>query len=130
MKAIVKQVAAGTFIALLLMVGSVDAKNFKASSSKIAETTLQMENWMTNETKPAMKLENWMKCAKAWNRNSIFIKEVEAEMELESWMTDAITWNTNYRNIAEFVVETETSMKLENWMTSAKTWNINSIFVE
>ncbi len=45
MKTIAKQIAAGTFIALLLMVGNVKATETKATT----ETTLQLEEWMTDE---------------------------------------------------------------------------------
>lgn len=114
-KTTVKQIATGTFIALLLMVGNVEATESKASSleSIVTETTLQMENWMTNEN--------------IWNRNSVniaqFVVETEPSMELETWMTNAEAWNmTN-----SFVEEVETEMELEDWMTNDETWNTINI---
>ena len=104
MKTTMKQLAAGTFIAVLLMVGNVNAKNFKAANCEIAETTLQMENWMTNET--------------IWNTNSInnaeLTLETEPSMELENWMTNAETWNKDYNNDSELTVEP--------WMINGNFW--------
>ncbi len=111
MKTTVKQIASGTFIALLLMVGNVKATDLKASSLEgiAIETTLQMEKWMTNET--------------IWNTNSVniaeFVVETEPGLELENWMTNAEAWNANY----SFVEEVETEMELEGWMTYDKIWN-------
>jgi hypothetical protein len=110
MKTTVKQLAAGTFIALLLLVGNVKAEGTEAnaSSHESIETTLQLEKWMTDET--------------IWNKNSIymgeFVQEKETNMELENWMTSKETWNLN-NNLVE---ETENPMKLEGWMTSEETW--------
>jgi len=113
MKTTMKQLAAGTFIALLLLVGNVKAEGteVKASSQESIETTLQLEKWMTDET--------------LWNKNSMnileFTQETETGMDLETWMINSATWNFNHN----FVEETETGMELENWMTSEETWNLS-----
>jgi hypothetical protein len=118
MKTTVKQLAAGTFIAFLLLVGNVNAEGteVKASSQENIETTLQVENWMTDED--------------LWNTNSIsiseFIQESETSLELENWMTSEETWNLN----KNFVEEAEASLELENWMTSEETWNVNNMNLE
>jgi len=113
MKTTVKHLTAGTFIALLLLVGNVKAEGTeaKASSQENIETTLQLENWMTDEV--------------IWNTNSISIAEINQETEtgldLENWMTSEETWSVN-GNFVE-----EAAMELENWMTSEETWNVNNL---
>jgi hypothetical protein len=115
MKTTVKQLAAGAFIALLLLVGNVKAEGTetKASSRENIESTLQLEKWMTDEF--------------VWNTNSIDISEISQETEtglsLENWMTSAETWSLNYN----FIEEKEATMEIENWMTSAETWNVNNL---
>ena len=100
MKTTVKQIAAATFIAVLLMVGNVKATETRTT----IERNLQLEEWMTDEI--------------VWNTNSLntteYVVEVENSMKLESWMTDAQSWNTN--NF--FVEEVEMQMELESWMTN------------
>ena len=115
MKTTVKQLAAGTFIALLLLVGNVNAEGTeaKASSHETIETTLQLEKWMTDEF--------------IWNTNSVniaeFVQETETCLELESWMTKQESWSLSN----SFVEEAEPAMELENWMTSETAWNVNSL---
>lgn len=115
MKATVKQFAAGTFIALLLLVGNVNAKGTETvtTSTENMEVTLSMEAWMTDET--------------IWNTTSInladFVEETEAALELENWMTGAGSWSINF----EIAQEVEAGLELENWMTNETTWNFISI---
>lgn len=107
MKTTMKQFTAGTFIAFLLLVGNVNAKGteVKASSHESIETTLQLENWMTDET--------------IWNTNSAkiaeFVQETETSMELENWMTREETWNLSN-------VNNETELKVEDWMINDNVW--------
>ncbi len=111
MKTNMKQFTAGTFIALLLLVGNVNAEGTeakaKAASREIIETTLQVEKWMTDES--------------IWNTKSTFIYETgpgtETSLELENWMTSAEIWNINSN-----VEETETELTVENWMISENVW--------
>ena len=134
MKTTVKQLAAGTLIALLLLGGNGYAKGTQAkASSQETETTLQLEKWMTNErvwnskstfnfeigqeTETGLSLENWMTKAETWNLNTNFRKEAESKMELENWMTSEEIWNVN-KNIEE----TETKLTVENWMISENIW--------
>jgi hypothetical protein len=134
MKTTMKNLAAGAFIALLLIVGNVKAEGTETKlTSQAVETSLQLEKWMMSETiwntKPAaiyafvqeiengMQLENWMKNASAWYSNNNFVEVAEPVLELENWMTNDKVWN-NYNNVEE----TETEMKVENWMTSATIW--------
>ena len=118
MKTTVKHLTAGTFIALLLLVGNVNAKGTeaKASSHENIETTLHLEKWMTDEF--------------VWNTNSINSTEIGQETEtglsLENWMTNQETWSVNNN----FVEETEAAMELENWMTNENTWNLNDLSQE
>ncbi len=114
MKTTMKQLTAGTFFALFLLIGSVKAEGTEriASSHENFETTLQVENWMTNET--------------IWNRNTTFIldlvQETETSLQLENWMTSAESWNHSFN----FIQESETDLKLENWMTCNNNWNVKS----
>ena len=109
-----KQLTAGTFIALLLLVGNVKAEGteVKASGRENIETTLQIENWMTNDA--------------IWNANTLnttnFVQETEVGLELENWMTNSESWNAGYN----FVEETETGLSLENWMIYQKIWDLNT----
>ena len=111
MKTTMKQLATATFIALILLVVNVKAEGTEknASITENIETTLQLENWMTDET--------------IWNTNSCsnneFYQETENSLEIESWMTNAETWNFEFG----FMQETEAGLELEGWMTSEKTWN-------
>lgn len=100
MKTTLKQITAGTFIALLLMVGNVKASETEATSLKATETSLQLENWMTNET--------------IWNTNS-FVQETEKGMELESWMTSDETWKVEDMDV-------EPELTVENWMINDNIW--------
>ncbi len=76
MKTTIKQITAGTFIALLLIVGNVKASETCVSILKSNETTLQLESWMTNEA--------------IWNPVSFEMAEYGQEMEealiVENWM--------------------------------------------
>ena len=134
MKTTVKQIATGTFIALLFMVGNAKAAEVKTSSRESIEieTSLQMENWMTKETiwntkivniaelvmetEPSMEIENWMTTSEAWNANNSFVYEVETAMELEAWMTNDKTWNTVNN-------DNESKLTFEPWMVNENLWN-------
>lgn len=118
MKTTMKKLTAGTFIALLLLVGNVraDGTELRASSLENIETTMQLENWMTSET--------------IWNTNSIanseFVQETETSLEIENWMTSEATWNGSQ----SFVEETEAGMQLESWMTNENIWDLKEMNTE
>lgn len=133
MKTTMKQLAAGTFIALILLVGNVNAKGTQAkASSQETETSLQLEKWMTDksiwdskstfnfeigqEKETGLSLENWMTKAEAWNLNTSFAEEAESTMKVENWMTSEETWNIENKT-------GETKLKIENWMVNATVWN-------
>ena len=136
MKTTMKQLAAGTFIALLLLVGNVNAEGTetRALIHKATETTLEVEEWMTNETiwntnsfnfgeylqetESNLTLENWMINEDIWNSSYVFAEEAESALELECWMTCKKVWNNN-----NDVEETETELTVENWMISEMVWN-------
>ena len=133
MKTTMKQLTASTFIALLLLVGNVNAKGTesKASRNENIESSLQLENWMTDEaiwntntvgftelvqeTETAMELENWMTNSETWNSEFSFVEETETGMSLESWMTKEKVWNSEAMN-------SENELKVENWMTDNNVW--------
>lgn len=127
--------AAGTFIAFLLIVGNVKAEGTETKvTSQVVETELRIEDWMMDETiwnkKPttsygiiqetetSLQLEDWMTDAKAWNSTINFSEIEETEMKLEDWMTNDAIWNS-YNNVEE----TETELSIENWMTNETIWN-------
>ena len=111
MKTTVKQIAATTLIALIMMAtnGKAEGTERLASSQANNETTLQLENWMTVET--------------VWNTNfadnAEFILETETSLELEDWMINNESWNLGF----DFGEEVEQNLKLENWMISEVTWD-------
>ena len=133
MKTTVKKLAAGTIFALILLAGNVRANGteMKASSLDIVETSLQLENWMTNETiwnnnstytldfgletEADLELENWMTSDSNWEYAMVIEIEPEAELEIEDWMTSEEVWNVNE-------IEIEEKLALENWMTDSKVW--------
>ena len=110
MKTTVKQLAAGTLIALLLLVGNANAEGTeKITTNQSIETSLQLEPWMidetiwnstkpvdfeiTQETETGLELENWMTCSKTWRFENNLPEETESEMEIENWMTSEEIWN-------------------------------------
>ena len=113
MKTTMKQLTAGTILALLLLVGNAQAKGTeaKASSHDAIETELQLENWMIDDS--------------IWNTNTIAFVEMEQETEgnldIETWMTSENTWEVV--NTIEVQNETEKELQVENWMINNKVWN-------
>lgn len=135
MKTTMKKLAAGTFIAILLMVGNVQAEGTETKiTSQEIESTLHVEKWMTSEnlistnmsliaeieqeSETELGIEKWMTSSDTWNVNNNIAEEIESEMALENWMVNSETWNTF--NITE---ETDTEITVENWMTSENIWN-------
>lgn len=112
MKTTIKNLAAGTFIAILILAGNVktEATELKASSLEIVETSLQMKNWMTDEA--------------FWNTNFDFTLEIapesESNLKVESWMTNNSTWISSYT----IATVSETDMELESWMTNENVWEV------
>ena len=135
MKTTMKQLAAGTIIAILLMVGNVQAEGTETKiTSQAIETTLQLEKWMISEnlmvinmpliaeieqeSETELEIENWMTSPDSWKLNNSIVEEKESEMVLENWMVKSENWNT--LNITK---DTETEITVENWMTSENIWN-------
>lgn len=110
MKTTLKKLAAGAFIALLLLGGNVQAKGTEVnvSSHENIETSLKLESWMTSE--------------KIWNNtfdiNLVYVLEMEENLKIENWMTDEGTWKVN--NLLE--EENDQGLVIEDWMISEKTW--------
>lgn len=132
MKTTMKQLATGTFIALLLFVGNANAKETRASGHESFETTLQVEKWMTDEfiwntdlisfieigqeTEANLEIENWMTSLETWNFETGIFEETDENMELESWMTSEETWNVEK-------TDTESKLAIESWMINDSIWN-------
>ncbi|MCG6186558.1 hypothetical protein [Maribellus maritimus] len=128
-----KQITAGTFLAILLFAGNVKAEGteIKASGHERMETTLQLENWMTDEaiwntkaastadftteTESALKLENWMTSDLTRIYTSTENMETENELELEAWMTNDTGWSASE-------TATDKELALESWMTDNNIW--------
>jgi len=69
------------------------------------EESLQLEDWMTDESSfaTALKIET----------------ETEYPLQVESWMTNEKTFGFNS---IDMKIETEKPMSLEGWMINPKTW--------
>lgn len=139
MKTTIRQTAAGTIITMLLIVGSVSAKatELRTAVLNINETSLQLENWMTDEiiwdsnsfktadlpleskTEREMRLKNWMTSNNAWNLNQQIVLVAEPELELENWMTSNSLWNINQ----EIILDAEPELEVEDWMTNEAMWS-------
>lgn len=131
MKTAIKNIASGTFMALLLMVGNVNATETKAESLKAIETSVQLENWMTDdslwnpisinvienvqEREADQELENWMINDNSWNINNSILAEAEKVLEIEGWMLNDASWNTDNNTI-------EPKLTIENWMMDGNIW--------
>ena len=133
MKTTMKQLATATFIALILLVVNVKAEGTEriASINENIETTLQLENWMTDETlwhknlsshnrfheapENSLEIENWMTNEVTWSFELGLEEVTEAGLELESWMTSEETWNKNELN-------NEAALTIESWMTDSNIW--------
>jgi len=132
MKTTFNKLAAVVIFAFILLAGNVRAegKDVTASSlENITETSLQLENWMTNKTfwnitgtltiaveaEAGLEMENWMTNDSAWEVN-----QAEVNLQLEDWMTNDSTWEVKHAQLSEI----ETSLQLEDWMTNNKIWNI------
>lgn len=110
MKKRMKQMAAGTILALLIIAGNVQAKGteVKTSVSETVETTLELENWMVDD--------------KIWNTKPLIwvVEENDENLKLENWMTNEQIWKLN--NTEKPVIEKEKGLKLENWMINNNIW--------
>ena len=114
MKTRMKHLTAGTLVALLLVVGNVQAEGteVKASSLEVlTETKLELENWMMDE--------------KLWNEPAfVWTEEVKEEnLDMENWMTDENTWKAFTELTVNEETEKEAKLKIESWMTADNVWN-------
>lgn len=111
MKTTIKQVTATTVIILSLMVIGINASATKLTGCEIIDSSLQVEEWMIDET--------------IWNtaNTSAFVQETDVNLEVECWMTNDEIWNVNYNLVAE----TETSLEIENWMIDTKNWDVSDL---
>ncbi len=110
MKTTMKKLAAITFIAIIFIAGSVQAKGTELSalSHESIESSLQIENWMVNESIWETELESTF----------ILEQDFDETLDLENWMTDESTWNKN-----ELITEDqETPLQIEGWMLSENNW--------
>jgi hypothetical protein len=133
MKTTMKQLAAVSFIALILMVNNVNAEGKQANASGYVnnETSLQIEKWMIDsetwnvkantidfidQPEQELSVETWM--VTNWEMQNLIEEETESEVNVENWMTSETVWNVN-----DFRAENEASLEIENWMLCSKVWN-------
>lgn len=131
MKTQIKQVTAATLIVLIFMAVGIkaNASTTKLTNSNNTETTLQLEDWMidetiwnaseeaifVSETDVALEVENWMTNHRIWHAHHHFQFDTELTLEMESWMTDEAIWTVNN-------VMAEEELTVEDWMTDSKIW--------
>ena len=130
MKTTIRQIAAGSMMTLLFMVGNVKATETENTSLKAIETSLQLESWMvmevnwnTNfdlaaydqETESNLELEDWMIRNNRWNMTANMMEELDASLELEPWMTHVEIWKGDN-------LENEPVLNLEKWMVDSNSW--------
>lgn len=97
-----------------------------------AETSLQLEPWMTDqsrfttttailpETENALAVEDWMLSGTFFNSTANMLTvETEPAMELEGWMTDASKFEVRNLKVEN---EPETKLEVEDWMTNSLAW--------
>lgn len=110
MKATINKLAAAVIFAFILLAGNVRAEGNDAIASSLENTieaTLQLENWMTDET--------------VWNVTETSITmEAEEGLEMENWMISDSTWEVKTTQN----VEKDADLQLEEWMINKKVWNI------
>ncbi|QIA07281.1 hypothetical protein [Draconibacterium halophilum] len=127
-------------IAVIFTVVTANAteKVTKASSHEnIVETSLNIENWMTNEAiwntsdvcnfveaqEETLNLENWMTNSDVWSTSTDWaVETTEANLELEGWMTNDFDWKVEPTATVE--TETEGNLSLEDWMINERVWNM------
>ncbi|WP_319272893.1 hypothetical protein [uncultured Draconibacterium sp.] len=127
-------------IAVIFTVGTANAteKVTKASSHEnIIETSLNIENWMTNEAiwstsdafnfveaqEEMLNLESWMTNSDVWSTVADLAAQTEdANLELEDWMTNETAWEVAPSAIV--LTETEGNLSLEDWMINEQVWNM------
>ncbi len=133
MKTKMKQLVTVSVLAFQILAGNVRADGTEAKITLFEEneTTLRLEDWMTDETiwnsnsaifadfvqeaEPKAEIESWMTEAGLWSFNCGFANETEPGLELESWMVEDFTWN-------KVPIENDSKLSLESWMTNEKIW--------
>ncbi|WP_163325836.1 hypothetical protein [Draconibacterium mangrovi] len=104
MKTKIKQVTAATLIVLSLMVIGINASATKLTGCRIVESSLELEDWMTDET--------------FWSTASVFVQVTDDNLVIEDWMTSENTWL-----VVEKAIEPE--LALESWMIDTENWNVD-----
>lgn len=111
MKTTINYLITLAIFSVIIFTGNVNANENKVKASgheAIVETSLTIENWMTDQS--------------VWNvkTKANFASEAEAELEMESWMTDENAWGVSFSGS----IENEDHLILENWMTNDSYWKI------
>ncbi len=111
MKIRMNYLAAIAIFAIIIFAGNVNAHENKAKASDhetLTETSLQIENWMTDEH--------------VWNVQAApgIAREAEAELNVESWMTDLKAWEP----VCLAATGADGQLILEDWMMNHTYWKI------
>ena len=132
MKTTVKQITAGAFLAVLLLIGNTNVKGSEIESlNRTMETTLKVENWMMDETvwdtkslnnyevaleaETNVEIGNLMTSENAMILSNYLVAETEAGLEMENWMTCEKVWNFTE-------TEVESELSIESWMVNSEVW--------
>lgn len=111
MKTRITKITTIALLGLFILMGNVNAKGTEISASghENIETTLDLENWMINDS--------------FWDTEDHLIVDQEREVSLglENWMTNENTWVVE--NKIDLKTETEQSLTFEPWMTNESIWN-------
>ena len=105
-----------------------NANTFSAFAEVESEATLNLEDWMIDETNFAivisfqeeiespLDIESWMTDDNYFNHPTFqYVEETENELEIEDWMLSD--------NLFTATSDNEKPLELENWMISDKVWN-------
>lgn len=134
MKTTMKQLTTATFLALIMLVGNVNAEGTQAKVSGCEnndETTLRVEKWMVDnniwdadgsnvdsfstDTDDLLYIEGWM--TEIDDFNFQVIEEQETPLTTENWMTTGQDWFTGETNNT-----VESVLTVENWMINDNVW--------
>lgn len=135
MKTTMKQLTTATFLALIMLVGNVNAEGTQAKVSGCEnndETTLRVEKWMidnniwnadgsnvdsySTDADDLLNIEDWMMAESTWDENNYTAEIWEQDLKLEDWMTEIDDFNF------QVIEEQETPLTTENWMTTGQYW--------
>ena len=113
---------------------TTNANTFAALLEVEVEETLELEDWMINETnfyssltmetevENALEIEEWMTNENLFDVSTLYMEvETEAALEVEGWMQNQDFFIVK---TVEVTIEIENGLELESWMTDNNIWKI------